>query len=621
VEFRILGPLEVLENGSPLPIAGVRQRALLAVLLLDANRVVSADRLIDELWGEDTPEDGRNALQVRVSQLRKVISGASLLTRAPGYVIEIEPGALDSLLFEELLATACDAEEAGEMDRAGALLREGLGLWRGHPLEDVSLLGPAAAEIRRLDELHLAALERRIDCDLALGEHTKLVPELQMLVEQHPLRERLRGQLMLALYRSGRQAEALATYRDVRRALVDNLGIEPGPHLQQLEHDVLTHALSLQLPARGPLQEDAVTASSSSSGPKRRRIASATPHRTFVQRHKWLLLLAALLAVALAIVLPLSLRSGGRAAFPNSVIAVPRSFTGIVTVDPGTGRVIRRIPLAGLGEGAPASGAGAFWVAGSTGVSKVDLKTGQTEQIPITGGANGLAVGDREGVWEASIDKPPFELLEIDPYRNTVSRQVSLPGRPTAGPYVGMGFVWLVVGANEIWKIDPADGKVVSRIPYNFPYVQTANAAAAGEGGFWFADPTELQRRSGFRFGAVIRVDAKTDEVTRIPVDRVNGLTISGGAVWARSGNELGNPGTGKVTEVNPATSRVIQTIDLGRTDWIKAGQDAVWVAITENTVVRLNPATGEVVGRLVLPKTAKDFGESGGTFWVLAWP
>jgi DNA-binding SARP family transcriptional activator len=620
VEFRILGPLEVLENGSPLPITGVRQRALLAVLLLDANRVVSADRLINELWGEDTPEDGRNALQVRVSQLRKVISSASLLTRAPGYVIEIEPGALDSLRFEELLAGARDAEEAGEMELAGALLREALALWRGHPLEDISLLGPAAAEIRRLDELHLATLERRIDCDLALGEHTRLVPELQMLVEQHPLRERLRGQLMLALYRSERQAEALATYRDARRALVDNLGIEPSPHLQQLEHDVLTHALSLQLPAKASPQEDAATAPS--SGPKRRRIASGTAHGAFVQRQRWLLLAAAVFAVALAIVLPLSLRSEGRTAFPERVIAVPRSFTGIATVDPSTDRVIRRIPLPGnFGLGSTASGAGAFWVAGSTGVTKVDLKTGHTDQIPITGGANGLAAGDREGVWEANFDKPPFELLEIDPYRNTVTRHLSLPGRPTAGPYVGEGFVWLVMTANEIWKVDPADGKVVSRIPYNFPYVQTNNAAAAGEGGFWFADPSALQPRSGLHFGAVIRVDAKTNKITRIPVDRANGLTISGGAVWARSGDDLGNPGTGKVTEINPETSRVIQAKDVGRTDWIKAGQDAVWVEVNENTVVRLNPATGAVVGKLVLPKTTGDFGESGGTFWVLAWP
>ena len=348
--------------------------------------------------------------------------------------------------------------------------------------------------------------------------------------------------------------------------------------------------------------------------------APPRPRRSLVRRDRWPLLVAAAIGIALAIALPLSLGSGGEGGVRETVLTLPRSFTGMATIDPRTDRIIRRIPLSGeFGNGSTAYGARAFWTAGSTGITKVDLATGKTVPIPVTGGANAIAAGDREGVWEANADNPPFELLEIDPYRNSIARRIPLPGRPTAGPYVGAGFVWLVMQSNTIWKVDTADGKIASRIPYLFPYVQTNNAAAAGEGAFWFADPTALQPGKGFHFGAVVRVDAKTDAVSLISAKRVNGLTIGGGAVWARSGTELGNPGTGTVTEINPDTNRVIQTIPLGRTDWLRAGRDAVWVQTGAHGITRINPATGEVAGKLILPKTALDYGESDATFWVLA--
>jgi hypothetical protein len=345
-----------------------------------------------------------------------------------------------------------------------------------------------------------------------------------------------------------------------------------------------------------------------------------TAKRSLVRRHKWSLVAAASIAIALAVALSLSLSPRGPSGVRETVLTLPRSFTGVATIDPRTDSITRRIPLTGeFGNGSIAYGARALWTAGSTGITKVDLTTGKTVLIPITGGANAIAAGDREGVWEANANDPPFDLLEIDPYRNSIARRVPLPGRPTAGPYVGAGFVWLVMQSNTIWKIDPADGKILSRIPYDFPYIQTNNGAAAGEGAFWFADPAALQPGAGFHFGAVIRVDANANTVTRIPATRVNGLTVAGGAVWARSGSDLSNPGTGKVTEVNPDTSRVIQTVDLGRADWVKAGRDAVWVATSSHGVTRLNPATGDVVGRLVLPTTTLDYGESDSIFWVIA--
>jgi DNA-binding SARP family transcriptional activator len=236
MEFRILGPLEVVEQGRALPLGGARQRTLLALLLTRANEVVSADRLIDELWGAQPPRTAANALQYHVSQLRKALAPReAIVTQEPGYAIRIGPDELDLLRFEALVEEAQHA--APEL--AAQRLREALELWRGPALADLANESFAQSEIPRLEELRLGALERRFEADLALGRYTKLVPEVQALVHDHPLRERLRAVLMQALYGSGRQAEALQVYRETRQLLVDELGIEPSPALQELEQAVL----------------------------------------------------------------------------------------------------------------------------------------------------------------------------------------------------------------------------------------------------------------------------------------------------------------------------------------------------------------------------------------------
>ena len=251
MQFRILGPLEVAGDDSLLPLGGAKQRALLALLLLNVNESVSTDRLIEELWGEELPESGRAALQVRVSQLRKALgpAGELVVTRAPGYVLRLESEQLDLHRFERLVGEADAAEPA----LAAAKLREALALWRGGPLADLSYEAFAQPAIRRLEELRLGTVEKRIEADLALGRHADLVAELEALVAEHPLREHLRAQLMLALYRCGRQADALAVYQSARRALVEQLGIEPSPTLRELEEAILRHDPALQLaPAAAP---------------------------------------------------------------------------------------------------------------------------------------------------------------------------------------------------------------------------------------------------------------------------------------------------------------------------------------------------------------------------------
>jgi DNA-binding SARP family transcriptional activator len=255
IEFGVLGPLEASRGGEPVHLGGGKQRALLAILLLNANEVVSSDRLIDELWGEAAPETAGKALQVHVSQLRKALEpkrgagdpGRVLITKPPGYMLALEPDQLDLTRFDRLAGEGRQALASGERQRAAALLRDALSLWRGRALADLAFEPFAQPEIARLEELHVAALEDRFQADLGCGRHAEIVAELEGLVASEPLRERPRGQLMVALYRSGRQAEALDAYRQARDVLVEELGIEPGKELRVLHEQILRQDPALEL--------------------------------------------------------------------------------------------------------------------------------------------------------------------------------------------------------------------------------------------------------------------------------------------------------------------------------------------------------------------------------------
>src|SRR5436190_12345352 len=243
--FRLLGSVEA--DGAAL--GGPRQRAVLAVLLLRANEVVSAERLVADVWGDDAPTSALKALQVAVSRLRHALDGRAVIeTTGAGYRVLAAPGELDLERFESAAEAGRAALAAGRPEQAAARLREGLAEWRGAPLADVAALPFAAAEIARLEEQRTVALEARIEADLACGRHAQLVGELRALVAEHPWRERLHAQLMLALYRTGRQADALDAYAAARTALVEQLGIEPGPELRELQAAVLAHDPALAPP-------------------------------------------------------------------------------------------------------------------------------------------------------------------------------------------------------------------------------------------------------------------------------------------------------------------------------------------------------------------------------------
>ena len=252
MEYRILGPLEVVDEGEPVPLGRPKERLALAVLLLHANEFVSRERLIDELWGESPPPTARKAVNVYVSQLRKVLARNGLdpiATADGGYRLEVDAERLDTARLQQLLATARERAAAGELEAAAELLREALTLWRGPTLAGLLLESHGRDEVAQLDELRLTALMDRIDCDLALGRHEEVLSELHVLVGEHPLRERLRAQLMLALYRAGRQADALEAYQQAREVLVEELGIEPSPGLQRLQKGILSQDEALELPA------------------------------------------------------------------------------------------------------------------------------------------------------------------------------------------------------------------------------------------------------------------------------------------------------------------------------------------------------------------------------------
>ena len=289
VDFLILGPLDVRSDAGRVTVTGERPRALLALLLLHANEPVSGERVAQALWGDDAAADAIANVRVVVSRLRRALPDADLLTTTPaGYLLRVAPGELDSERFAVLVEDGRRLLAAGDAARAGLVLRDALALWRGSPLADVALESFAQVPIARLEEERLAALELRIDADLTAGEGASLIPELQQLADQHPLRERVHAQLMLALYRAGRQTEALELYRRLRTAFVDERGIEPGRELRELEAGILRHDPGLEAPA----DDGALDRGREPPAAAPRRAAGARARLSMLGRRFWLLTVA-----------------------------------------------------------------------------------------------------------------------------------------------------------------------------------------------------------------------------------------------------------------------------------------------------------------------------------------
>jgi DNA-binding SARP family transcriptional activator len=548
MEFRILGPLEVEEAGQLLPLGGTKQRALLALLLLRANEVVSRDRLIDELWGGSPPDSGKTALQVHVSQLRKALGRDLILTQTPGYLIRVSDGELDLHRFEQLVAAA----RAEEPVQAARLLREGLALWRGAPLAE---LGESFAPAERaLEEQRLAALEQRIDADLALGRHAELVSELERLVTQEPLRERLRGQLMLALYRCGRQSAALEVYRSGRRLLDEELGLQPDDELQRLEKAILNHDPSLDSPVAPEVRRPSLA--------PRRRASSSTE--------------ATVPPDSVAVIDAQHARVVGHVLVGRRPVALAIGHGSVWVANTDDGTVSRIHPerhevIRTIGIGAPAIDLAvttdAVWVAnGSDGtVSRIDPSADAVvETIDLRGSSELVwnptyaVAADDDSVW---IAVGSHHVLRIDPATNEPSAIIDV-GHVPVGVALGEEALWVVTAAERALRIEPHTNTATAEVPIGDPV-----ALAADEQAVWVSDLR----------GEVWRINPDTGTVTQTtPVGRgLVGLCATDGAVFAANNAE------GTVVQIDPRDGRVIGLVPVGHAPTDVASRDGiVWVSI-----------------------------------------
>lgn len=550
IEFRILGPLEVVDEGRPISAGVGRQRKLLAILLLHPNEVVSSDRLIEELWGERPPATVGKALQNHVSQLRKLLGREALATEPPGYSIRIDREQLDAARFERLVSEARANADPAE---ATATLDDALGLWRGEALAEFAYDSFAQAEIARLEELRLGAIEARIDARLALRHHADLVAELEKLIARYPLRERLRADLMLGLYRCGRQAEALEAYGEARRTLVDELGLEPGEELKELQRAILAHDPALDLPA----EKESPPGSEPVSGRGNRRLVIG--------------IVVAVVAGAAAAAIELATRGGG----PLTV--VPNS---VALVDPRTNRVRADIPV-GQRPVAVTTGDGSVWVANADDqtLSRIDETTRkEVTRIGIGTDESDLAFG-HGSIWVAGGNDGT--LTRVDASSNVIEARLSL-GRgnglvpkPVFAVATGAGAVWATRG-DSVVRIDPTSNAVTKVIRVRRP-----SGIAADNGAIWVTSTA----------ARIFRFDARTGTRTATIVvpGRAIAPAVGGASLWA-----IIATGAEEIWRLNAVTAESLGTSAGGQSPVDLAwGLGSMWAANASiaGTVWRLDRA------------------------------
>jgi YVTN family beta-propeller protein len=575
VEFRILGSVEARDNGRAVTLGGPKQRAVLAILLLRANEAVSRDRLIDAIWGEQPPATAAHTLDNYVLRLRKALGGERLARRPPGYMLHVEPGELDLDRFEGLLQEGRERRAAGDALGAREALGAALALWHGRALADLVFEPFGAQESERLEERRVQALEERLEADLELGLSAELVPELEALAREHPFRERLLGQLMIALYRCGRQAEALAAFQLARQRSAVELGLEPGPRLQELQRRILAQDPSLDVqPAKPAAAKRARRAS------RRRAIAFVT--------------VAAVLATGAAVAALLGAGGSGTASVgPLSV--------GLVALSASSGELVDHVSLNGATT-AVASGPNSLWLASPSAgaVLRVDRNVpALADQIPIGGSPSTLAVGGG-AVWATAV--PGDTVWRIDPKTGTVTQTVPLGGARAAALAFGAGALWVAdLTDNSLLALDPRSGAV--RRTVTLPVRPTA--LAVGDGVIWVAD---------YDANSIAEVDLRTgDTLATVHVGNGPAALATGlGAVW------IANSLDSTVSRIDPATGSVTATIPVGSgPNAIVAAGGSIWVANQYSpTVSRIDPRDN-VVRTLHVGGGSTALAAVGGRIWI----
>jgi YVTN family beta-propeller protein len=591
IEFRILGTLEVIVGGEERPVLGEKLQALLGRLLLEANRPVSSERLIDDLWGDRPPATARQSLHAHVTRLRRLLATddaaaaeSPLVNDARGYLLRVDEDRLDAARFRRLVAEARTASREGDAATAGELCREALTLWRGPVLDGVQLEG-ADGERVELEGLRLAALEERVDADLALGAAAELVPELEQLVRQEPLREGLWARLMLALYASGRQADALVAYQRARAALAE-LGLEPGPTLRDLEQRILNQDPAL---TTEPLR----AAGSRPRGLARRGTAAV------------LAVAAALIVVGIVVA---ARDDPPMAAAEAAPLVKPDS---LVEIDPATSRTLSVTPV-GHGPESIASTADAIWVANTADrtVSRLDL---DTRQVRVVGGvpvAHALTSSLKGDVWLSSFEDPLVTQIAshgelADDAFSTSPPQVRLPGS-AEGLAVGGGYLWVTSpsdsgGEDTVSLIDLATRKLASSVPVGTLPLYVA----FGYGSAWVAnyrgDSVSVVRPGSAR--------AETVAVKGGPM----GVAAGAGAIWVVT---FWNT---QVARIDPETRRVVRRIRVGPGPLaVAVGGGSVWVTNRdEHTITRIDPKTNRVTRTIQVRAAPYGVHFAHGRLWV----
>ena len=606
MRFQLLGGLAVWDDdGKPLPVVGPTRRGLLAILLLHADEILTADRLIDELWGERAPATAAKSLQVHVWRLRKALgangSGGPLATEAGGYVLRVTAGQLDLEVFERLLREGRAALSAGRARAASVALTQALALWHGPALAEFGDQPFARDASSRLEELHLEAVETRIDADLQLGRHRALIAELESLVSANPLCERLRAQLMLALYRSGRQAEALAIYRDTRDLFDDELGLQPGAELAELERAVLAHDPSLDLANVAPSELQEAVVARDPEGESTLESTARPPPRARRRAGRGRLLIAAggaiLLAALAAIAVELSLAPPARVEVaPNSVAAI----------DPRSNMVVAAVPV-GIRPGAITFGSGSLWVANidDQSVSRIDPRSLRTlHNLPVGGEPTGIAAG-ANAIWvvESEPGASTVSVRRVEPDFNAIGPEVPIgnvvPGG--SGAVAAQGDkVWVAPSSGLLTRLDPATAHVAHRVDPN----AGPAAVALGDDAVWVSDDEANN---------VTRIDPSG---LRTPIPVGNGpvgIAVGEGGVWVAESLD------DTVTRIDPNARAVTATIPVGRSPaGVAVGDGSVWVANSgDGTVTRIDPHTDKPLATITVGGSPQAITIANGRAWV----
>lgn len=584
LDFRLLGPFDVARDGEVVAIGGLRRRAVLAMLALEPGRVVSAGRLIEGVWGEEPPKTAATALHGHVSYLRRAL-GPVIVTRAPGYLLDVDPATVDVRRFEAGLERARACLAGGDARAAARALDEALRLWRGAPLGDLAEAPFATGLLPSLEELGTSAREERLEIELALGRADEAIPALRALVAEHPLRERPRGQLMLALYRAGRHAEALESYDAARRTLSEELGIEPGEPLRRLHEAILREDPSL---GRAPRRPAGLPQPGRGS---RRRIAALGG--------------VAALAAAAAVA---AIAGGGA----NS--AAPLRGSGVVRIDPEGLRVATAIPLDGTPTNIAAAG-GRAWVINAEDQTISELSGSRRVRTFATAASPADLAATDEDLWVAQGSAEATEL-----YGSNTTSVAHLAGSPRStratialppsdrAPFsvrqdrlaLSRRAVWVIAADGALVRIDPLSDEVVRVLPLK------ADAVAADGDRAWVlgADRTLVPvAEQGTSIGIPIDVPGMGDTF----------VTAGAGAVW------LSNRTTGTLTRIDPDAPQRARTTAVGAgAGPVAFGHGAAWVADGgRRRVLRIDPETAAVTGEVAVGGTPRDIAVSADGVWV----